>query len=143
MLWAMLIVWLAQGRPRYVSQEGSIAYISDIGASGLKRPQATFYRRMCNHCFVLLSHSCSGKGPQTHGTVKLLILVHSSGPLTFISVHAVWWPTHAGEKQCLAFLPWQAPLLEASGYFSFLSSIRNDIRVRIVHFFWCSLSALH
>ncbi|KAJ3572553.1 hypothetical protein NP233_g3009 [Leucocoprinus birnbaumii] len=36
MLWAMLIVWLAQGRPRYVSQEGSIAYISDIGASGLK-----------------------------------------------------------------------------------------------------------
>ncbi|KAL9714297.1 hypothetical protein Ac2012v2_002610 [Leucoagaricus gongylophorus] len=36
MLWAMLIVWLAQGRPRYVSQEGSIAYISDVGASGLK-----------------------------------------------------------------------------------------------------------
>lgn len=32
----MLIVWLAKGRPRYVTQEGSIAYISDVGASGLK-----------------------------------------------------------------------------------------------------------
>ncbi|KAF6754538.1 Frag1/DRAM/Sfk1 family-domain-containing protein [Ephemerocybe angulata] len=28
-LWAMLITWLAQGRPRYVSQDGRIAYISD------------------------------------------------------------------------------------------------------------------
>ncbi|KAF9048465.1 Frag1/DRAM/Sfk1 [Panaeolus papilionaceus] len=36
MLWAMLIVWLATGRPKYVSQEGSIAYISDVGASYLK-----------------------------------------------------------------------------------------------------------
>jgi len=35
-LWAMLIVWLALGRPRYPSQDGSIAYISDIGASPLK-----------------------------------------------------------------------------------------------------------
>lgn len=33
----MLIVWLAQGRPHYRSMErGTIAYISDIGASGLK-----------------------------------------------------------------------------------------------------------
>lgn len=71
-----------------------------------KRPQASFYRRMCNHRFELLSHSCSGKDPQTHRTVKLLISVYSSGPLTFISIHAVWWPTHADEKQCLAFLPW-------------------------------------
>lgn len=36
MLWAMLIVWLASGRPRYVTQEGSIAYISDVGATFLK-----------------------------------------------------------------------------------------------------------
>ncbi|GLB40168.1 putative frag1/DRAM/Sfk1 family protein [Lyophyllum shimeji] len=36
MLWAMLITWLAQGRPKYVSQQGKIAYISDIGASFLK-----------------------------------------------------------------------------------------------------------
>ncbi|KAF7773333.1 hypothetical protein Agabi119p4_5500 [Agaricus bisporus var. burnettii] len=36
MLWAMLIVWLALGKPQYVTQEGSIAYISDIGASSLK-----------------------------------------------------------------------------------------------------------
>ncbi|KAJ3505479.1 hypothetical protein NLJ89_g7392 [Agrocybe chaxingu] len=35
-LLAMLIVWLASGRPRYVSMEGSIAYISDIGASNVK-----------------------------------------------------------------------------------------------------------
>ncbi|KAF8633215.1 hypothetical protein AX15_001451 [Amanita polypyramis BW_CC] len=35
-LLAMLITWLAQGRPRFPSQEGSIAYISDIGAEGLK-----------------------------------------------------------------------------------------------------------
>lgn len=33
---AMLIVYLASGRPRYVSQQGNIAYISDVGASGLK-----------------------------------------------------------------------------------------------------------
>lgn len=36
MLWAMLITWLAQGRPKYVSQDGKIAYISDIGADILK-----------------------------------------------------------------------------------------------------------
>ncbi|TEB25199.1 hypothetical protein FA13DRAFT_1637708 [Coprinellus micaceus] len=36
MLWAMLIVWLAQGRPKYASQDGSIAYISDVGADILK-----------------------------------------------------------------------------------------------------------
>jgi len=35
-LLAMLITWLAQGRPRYVSQDGSIAYISDVGADILK-----------------------------------------------------------------------------------------------------------
>lgn len=35
MLWAMLIVWLASGRPRYKSDE-HIAYISDIGADVLK-----------------------------------------------------------------------------------------------------------
>jgi len=35
-LLAMLITWLATGRPKYVSQEGTIAYISDIGASYLK-----------------------------------------------------------------------------------------------------------
>lgn len=36
MLWAMLIVWLAQGRPRYPTMTDSIAYISDIGAEVLK-----------------------------------------------------------------------------------------------------------
>jgi len=36
MLWAMLITWLAQGRPKYVTQDGKIAYISDIGADILK-----------------------------------------------------------------------------------------------------------
>lgn len=35
-LLAMLITWLAQGRPRLPSQDGSIAYISDIGADILK-----------------------------------------------------------------------------------------------------------
>ncbi|KAI0749424.1 Frag1/DRAM/Sfk1 family-domain-containing protein [Daedaleopsis nitida] len=35
-LWALLITWLASGRPKYVSQEGKIAYISDVGASFLK-----------------------------------------------------------------------------------------------------------
>ncbi|KAI0707417.1 Frag1/DRAM/Sfk1 family-domain-containing protein [Earliella scabrosa] len=35
-LWAMLITWLASGRPQYVSQDGSIAYISDVGADFLK-----------------------------------------------------------------------------------------------------------
>ncbi|KIP05039.1 hypothetical protein PHLGIDRAFT_108804 [Phlebiopsis gigantea 11061_1 CR5-6] len=35
-LWALIITWLAQGRPHYVSQDGSIAYISDIGADILK-----------------------------------------------------------------------------------------------------------
>ncbi|KAI0714304.1 Frag1/DRAM/Sfk1 family-domain-containing protein [Cerioporus squamosus] len=35
-LWAMLITWLAQGRPKYVSQDGKIAYISDVGADVLK-----------------------------------------------------------------------------------------------------------
>ncbi|KAF8740953.1 hypothetical protein AX14_006431 [Amanita brunnescens Koide BX004] len=32
----MLITWLAEGRPRLPSQEESIAFISDIGAAGLK-----------------------------------------------------------------------------------------------------------
>lgn len=36
MLWAMLITWLAQGRPTYVSQDGRVAFISDIGADFLK-----------------------------------------------------------------------------------------------------------
>ncbi|KAI6125084.1 Frag1/DRAM/Sfk1 [Pisolithus croceorrhizus] len=35
-LLAMLLTWLISGRPKYVSQEGSIAYISDVGASFLK-----------------------------------------------------------------------------------------------------------
>lgn len=35
-LLAMLITWLAQGRPKLPSQDGSIAYISDIGADILK-----------------------------------------------------------------------------------------------------------
>ncbi|KAL6302359.1 Frag1/DRAM/Sfk1 family-domain-containing protein [Sparassis latifolia] len=35
-LLSMLITWLATGRPRYVTQQGSIAYISDIGAGYLK-----------------------------------------------------------------------------------------------------------
>ncbi|KAK7044123.1 hypothetical protein VNI00_007840 [Paramarasmius palmivorus] len=35
-LLAMLITWLVQGRPRYVSMEGTIAYISDVGADILK-----------------------------------------------------------------------------------------------------------
>ena len=35
-LWAMLITWLASGRPKYPSMEGSIAYISDVGADILK-----------------------------------------------------------------------------------------------------------
>jgi len=36
MLWAMLITWLASGRPHYVTQDGNIAYISDVGADILK-----------------------------------------------------------------------------------------------------------
>lgn len=35
-LLAMLITWLVQGRPNYVSMDGNIAYISDIGADILK-----------------------------------------------------------------------------------------------------------
>ncbi|RDB25519.1 Protein sfk1 [Hypsizygus marmoreus] len=35
-LLSMLITWLASGRPKYISQEGSIAYISDVGADILK-----------------------------------------------------------------------------------------------------------
>lgn len=35
-LLAMLITYLAQGRPHYVSEDGSIAYISDVGADILK-----------------------------------------------------------------------------------------------------------
>ena len=33
---AMLITWSATGKPHYVSMEGSIPYISDIGADILK-----------------------------------------------------------------------------------------------------------
>jgi hypothetical protein len=29
---AMLAIWAAEGRPRYKSDSGSIAYISDVGA---------------------------------------------------------------------------------------------------------------
>ncbi|TFK40138.1 Frag1/DRAM/Sfk1, partial [Crucibulum laeve] len=36
MLLAMLLTWVCTGRPKYVSQEGSIAYISDVGADFLK-----------------------------------------------------------------------------------------------------------
>lgn len=35
-LLAMLITWLATGRPRYVSMDGKVPYISDIGADILK-----------------------------------------------------------------------------------------------------------
>ncbi|KAK7454435.1 hypothetical protein VKT23_011191 [Stygiomarasmius scandens] len=35
-LLAMLITWLATGRPHYVSMEGNVPYISDIGADILK-----------------------------------------------------------------------------------------------------------
>lgn len=35
-LLAMLLTWLISGRPKYVSQEGAVAYISDVGASFLK-----------------------------------------------------------------------------------------------------------
>ena len=35
-LLSMLITWLATGKPYYVSMEGSIPYISDIGADILK-----------------------------------------------------------------------------------------------------------
>ena len=35
-LLAMLVTWLAMGRPKYPTQNGNIAYISDIGASTLK-----------------------------------------------------------------------------------------------------------
>lgn len=35
-LLAMLLTWLTSGRPKYVSQEGRVAYISDVGASFLK-----------------------------------------------------------------------------------------------------------
>ncbi|KAG1731647.1 Frag1/DRAM/Sfk1 family-domain-containing protein [Suillus paluster] len=35
-LLAMLLTWLISGRPQYVSQEGKVAYISDVGASFLK-----------------------------------------------------------------------------------------------------------
>lgn len=35
-LWAMLITWLASGRPKYPSQNGKVTYISDVGASYLK-----------------------------------------------------------------------------------------------------------
>ncbi|KAI0775304.1 Frag1/DRAM/Sfk1 family-domain-containing protein [Trametes elegans] len=33
---ALLITWLASGRPHYVSQDGNIAYISDVGADNSK-----------------------------------------------------------------------------------------------------------
>ncbi|KAG2118680.1 Frag1/DRAM/Sfk1 [Suillus discolor] len=36
MLLAMLLTWLISGRPKYVSQEGNVAYISDVAASFLK-----------------------------------------------------------------------------------------------------------
>lgn len=35
-LLAMLLTWLISGRPKYVSQDGKVAYISDVGASFLK-----------------------------------------------------------------------------------------------------------
>ena len=35
-LLAMLITWLARGRPKYVTMDGKIAYISDVGADFLK-----------------------------------------------------------------------------------------------------------
>lgn len=48
----MLIAWLATGRPKYVSQEGNIAYISDIGASYLK-PLFIVGSSITAVCFVL------------------------------------------------------------------------------------------
>ncbi|OAX32939.1 hypothetical protein K503DRAFT_566667 [Rhizopogon vinicolor AM-OR11-026] len=35
-LLAMFLTWLISGRPKYVSQQGKVAYISDVGASFLK-----------------------------------------------------------------------------------------------------------
>jgi hypothetical protein len=35
-LLAMLVTWLAEGRPKYVSQDSKVAYISDVGADRLK-----------------------------------------------------------------------------------------------------------
>ena len=35
-LLAMLITWFATGRPHYVTMDGSVPYISDIGADILK-----------------------------------------------------------------------------------------------------------
>ena len=35
-LLAMLITWLAQRRPKYVTMDGTVAYISDVGADILK-----------------------------------------------------------------------------------------------------------
>lgn len=35
-LLAMLITWLAQGRPKYVTMDGMVTYISDVGADILK-----------------------------------------------------------------------------------------------------------
>jgi hypothetical protein len=52
MLWAMLGTWLGQGKPKYVSQEGSIAYISDVGADILK-PLFIAGSSVTAVCFVL------------------------------------------------------------------------------------------
>lgn len=36
MILTMLLVWITTGKPKYVSQDGKIAYISDVGAGFLK-----------------------------------------------------------------------------------------------------------
>ncbi|KAF9061404.1 Frag1/DRAM/Sfk1 [Rhodocollybia butyracea] len=53
-LWAMLITWLATGRPHYVSQESgqNIAFISDVGADILK-PLFVVTCCITAVCFVL------------------------------------------------------------------------------------------
>jgi hypothetical protein len=51
-LWSLLGTWLGQGKPKYVSQEGSIAYISDVGADILK-PLFIAGSAVTAVCFVL------------------------------------------------------------------------------------------
>ncbi|KIJ49728.1 hypothetical protein M422DRAFT_224824 [Sphaerobolus stellatus SS14] len=51
-LLAMIITWAAQGKPHYVSEDGNIPYISDIGADILK-PLFIVVCSVTAVCFVL------------------------------------------------------------------------------------------
>ncbi|KAF8310490.1 hypothetical protein DL93DRAFT_2035074, partial [Clavulina sp. PMI_390] len=53
MLWAMLGWWIAQGKPRYPWQDGSIAFISDIGATKTMQPVFIACTSVMAICFVL------------------------------------------------------------------------------------------